>query len=173
MNEEGFTSFLNGLEVSDQELPVSASIPSVQDGVLFFNAGKMSVKYDPMKWKLTPPDQGGRFMFTHSSGSGYAMVIAERLEISMDSLPDVALANAKTADPNARILFQEKRKVQGIEVWFLRFEAELKGIPFVYLGYFYSGKTGTVQMFAFTGKNLLAEFEKDFMEFLDGLSVPD
>ena len=50
------TDFLDGLEIMDEDLPASSqpslapntSVPS-SDGLLDFNAGKMSVKYDPKK----------------------------------------------------------------------------------------------------------------------------
>lgn len=173
-NLEAFDGFLNGLEISDQELPSPApGVPSAKDGVLFFNAAKMSVKYAPDKWKQNPSTETGRFTFHHSSGDAYALVIAERIGVDMDALPEIALKNAAAQDPNAKIVFRDKRRVNGAELWFLKLEAEIKKIPFVYCGYYYSGKNGTVQVLTFTAKYLFAEYEKDFMQFLNGLSVTE
>jgi hypothetical protein len=133
----------------------------------------MSLKYDPQKWKEKPSSTNGRYTLVHSSGDGYALVIAERISLPLDALPEIALNNAKAKDPNAKIVYQEKRQVHGNDVWFLKTEAEIDHTPFVYLGYYYGGPGGTVQVITYTGKNLIKEYEKDFLELLNGLSVSE
>jgi hypothetical protein len=118
-------------------------------------------------------ETAGHFLFRYSEGDGFALVIAERLEVPLDLLPDWVLANAQAKDPNARIVFKEKRHVHGVDVWFIKMEAEANGIPFVYLNYDYGGKAGTVQVMTYTGRKLFGEFEKDFLDFLNGLSVSE
>lgn len=167
------TEFLNGIEISDQEVPSSASREAMPKAGLLLLNSRMSVKYDPNKWKQQRVDAVGHFTFTHSSGDGYAMVIAERISAPIDSLPDIVLSTIQSKDPNAAIVFKEKRKVNGTDVWFMKLETELNGIPLVYCGYYYGGKGGTVQVVAFTGKSLFSEFEKDFMDFLNGLSISE
>jgi hypothetical protein len=41
----------------------------------------------------------------------------------------------------------------------------------VYCGYFYAGENGTVQVVTSPAKNLFAEYESRFMEFLNGLTI--
>ena len=41
----------------------------------------------------------------------------------------------------------------------------------VYCGYFYAGENGTVQVVTYTAKTLLPEYEKEFMDLLDGFVV--
>jgi hypothetical protein len=170
---EASTQFLNGLEISDEDLsPSTNSAPSAkQDGLLYFNTDKMSIKYDQNKWKQKTSGKPGHFEFEHSSGDAYAMIIAERIAFPTDSLPDIALSNAKDADPNAAITFREKRRVNGVDVWFVKIEGVLEKTPFIYYGYYYGGKNGSVQVVTYTGKSLMAEYEKDFMEFLNGFSA--
>ncbi len=84
----------------------------------------------------------GRFSLKLKAGDGYGLVITERVPIPPDSFPSIALENAKKADPKAKITFQEKRKVNGLDVWFLKMEAVVKGIPLSYRGYYYVGKGG-------------------------------
>jgi hypothetical protein len=173
-NVDEFTKFLDGLEISDQELQQSAVIGDSTigaSGVLSVNSGSMSVRYDSKKWKQKTSKEPGRFTFEHSTGDGYAMVIAERIGIPTDSLPDIALSNARESDPNARITFRDKRTVNGVEVWFLKLEAMSSGVPLTYYGYYYGGKSGTIQILTYTGTNLVKEYEKDFMEFLNGFRV--
>jgi len=54
---------------------------------------------------------------------------------------------------------------------FLKIEADVDTVPMVYCGYFYGGENGTVQVVTYTEKSRLPEYEKDFMDFLNGLVV--
>jgi hypothetical protein len=176
-NANEFTAFLNGLEISDQDLPpppaAAQTLLSADNGLLLVNNGTMGIKYDPQKWRKTESKDPGRFTFRHIVGDGFALVIAERLEVPIDSLPAIALANAQKMDSNARITTKEKHDVNGVDVWFLKIEADARGIPFTYYGYYYGGNSGTVQMITYTGRNLASEYEKDFMEFLNGFRLMD
>jgi hypothetical protein len=99
--------------------------------------------------------------------------MGERLPMPFESLPDIVLSNVRSEDPNATMTLKQKRRVNGVEVWFLKMDAELNGIPLTLCGYYYSGKSGTVQVVMFTGKNLFSEFAEDFMGFLNGLWISE
>jgi hypothetical protein len=144
----------------------ATSIP----GLLTINRN-ITLRYDPGKWKQTPSHEAGQFALSHSSGDAQALVIAELIRVPPDSVEDVALANAQFADPNAKVVFRHKRRVNGVDVWFLRIEAEFDTVPMVYCGYYYAGQSGAVQVVTYTTKTLFAEFQNDFMELLNGLAV--
>lgn len=114
---------------------------------------------------------GGRFLFSRSSGGGHALVIAEPIAVPLGSVEDVALANAQLVDPNAKIVFRDQRKVNGVVLRFLKIEADVDAVPMVYGGYFYGGEQGTVQVVTYAEKTRFPEAEKDFMDFLNGFTV--
>ena len=169
-NLADFTELLNGFTASDQPLPASAPADAAVDA-LSLHGGKMSLQFNPKKWTQKPSQEPGRYRFTHASGDGYGLVIAERIAVSMDAFPDIALNNAKNADPNAKIVVREKRKVNGAEVWFLQMDVVVDKTPFAYYGYYYASDAGSVQIITYTGKNLIAEYKDDFLEFLNGFRV--
>jgi hypothetical protein len=171
-NQEGFTRFLNGLEIASSDVPNAPVAESnASAGNLSLNSGKAILKYDTAKWKQKPSTENGRTSLTHLKGDGYALVISERIGVAMDSLPGIALSNAKAADPNARVILQEKRSANGVPVWFVKIGAVVNGTPFTYFDYLYGGDAGTIQVIAFTGTTLAKEYEADFMELLNGLTV--
>lgn len=131
----------------------------------------ITLRYDPKKWTQTPSYDAGQFALMHSSGGGHALIIAERIAVPIDSVADVALANAQAADPSAEVVFRHRRRVDGADVWFLKIDAEAGTVPMVYCGYYYAGRGSTVQVVTYTTKTLLPELEDDFMEFLNGLAV--
>lgn len=164
-NFKGLTDFLNGLEISDKDIP-----PVSTQSELALNS-RISIKYDQKKWKRRQVTEPGRFSFTHSSGDGYALVTFERWPIPADSLPELALKRVRITDPGATIVFREKRKVGGVDVWFLKIDAVVDNIPLAYYGYFYGDKYGSVQVLTYTARTLVSEYDPEFMAFLNGLVV--
>ena len=138
-------------------------------GLLKIN-DNITLRYNAAKWKPTPSHEAGQFTLIHSSGA-HALVIAERIAVPLDALQDVALANAQVADPNAKIVFRNRLRVNGVPVWFVKIEAEFDTVPTVYWGYYYANQSITVQVVAYTTKTLMPASENDMMELLNGLAV--
>jgi len=139
-------------------------------GLLKINRN-ISLRYDPDRWRQTAPDNDGQLALVHSSGDGHALVIAERIAVPRGSVEDIALANAQSVDPKAKIVSRQQRRVNGVDVRFLKIVADVNAVPMVYLGCFYGGEYGTVQVVTYTAKTLLPAYEKEFMDFLDGFTV--
>jgi hypothetical protein len=131
-----------------------------------------SLSYDPAKWRQNKSEQPGRQTLTHVSGDGYAMVISERLQLTRDALKGIVLNNARQAAPDAKIVFEESRVVNGGEITCLEIVGSTQGIEFHYFGYYYAGKAGTVQVLTYTGENLFDEYKADFEELLNGFEPP-
>jgi hypothetical protein len=172
------TEFLNGLEIDDKEFrPTQSAGPENlspgEPNQLSLSDGKFTLPYDSQKWKEKISDRPGRKQLEHVKGEGFALIIAEGLQVPLDSLPDIVLTNAQHASADAKIIFREKKVVNGVEVWHLKTQATLKGIPFTYDGYYYGGKAGTLQLITYTGTSLFDQYEKDFSELLSGLHIKE
>jgi len=61
--------------------------------------------------------------------------------------------------------------VNGQKVKLLQMSAEAQSVKFVYLGYFASNNSGTLQFVCFTSGNLLKNHTADFQNLLNGLVV--
>ena len=173
-NTPDLTNFLDGLVISDEPLTAAASDASSKGPVVLqLNDGKASVQYDPKKWRQEPTGEDGHLTIAHRHGDAYAIIVAERIAISLDAMPDIALKNAQSAAPDARIVSKEKRSVNGVDVWFVKLDATVSGALFRYYDYLYGGKAGTIQLITFTGQNLIAEYEPDLLEFLNSFRVQE
>ncbi len=166
-HQAAMLDLLSGLEIGDRPMPEARR--GQEAGLLTLGVEELRVQFDAKKWTSSELAEAGRFSLKHKTGDGYGLLITERVPIPLESFPQIALENAKKADPNAKITFQEKRTVNGLEVWFLKMEAVVKGIPLSYRGYYYSGSKGAVQLLTFTSAGLMAEYENDFMALLNGL----
>ena len=152
--------------------PLVSTRPAKATEKLDILRGKATVYYDPAAWQITKSDDPNRITLAHANGDGYAMLIAERLEMSMDALRRMALKNAQAAAPNASIIGERNRLVNGKNVLELEIRGTLDGVDFAYLGYYYSSTAGTIQFITYTSSNLIAEYRPTFQELLNGLVVP-
>ena len=99
------------------------------------------------------------------------MIVAERLAIPLLKLKEIAVSNARAAAPDAKVVFEESRRVNDVDVLAMQMEGTIQGIAFTYYGYYYSGPQGSLQVLTYTGTNLFAEYKPSFEQFLDGITA--
>jgi hypothetical protein len=157
--------------VESMNTPGEFKRPKQSTSKVVFNKSKFVVYYNPELWKKYNQDQPTRQMYQHKDGDGYAIVIAERMQVTLESLKNVALSNAKSAAPDARIVLEESRVVNGINVLVLQIKGTIQGMAVTYMGYYYAGSEGCIQVLTYTTDNLFSEFKNDFQDILNGLSI--
>jgi hypothetical protein len=131
------------------------------------------IRYDSNAWK---PDKSedpspGEYYFVAANGDIYIRIISERIEIPLDKMADFALENAKSVDPNTKVTRQAWRNVNGQRCLYLEMEATIKGIPFIFIGHYFSDSSGTIQIMGYTSRNLTNEFRPLIDAFISGLQV--
>lgn len=146
-------------------------IPASANHSVEFLNGRATITMDSARWKQTKSDEQGRLNFQHSSGDVAAMVIAERIAIPMDKLKAIAVSNAKEVSKDVQVVEEGRRNVNGVEVLLMRLEGTVDGVPFAYLGYYYGGDQGSIQVITYTGRNLLDEYRSVMEEFLNGFRL--
>jgi hypothetical protein len=135
--------------------------------------GNFGVWYDEKKWKIgtNQTELGSRTGFNLLRGDGYALVIAEGLQMPLSALRQAAIGNATAVSKDAKVIVEETRTVNGNQVLFMQIDGTIQDIPFSYLGYYYSGKQGAIQVITYTGQSLVSKYRLDMEEFLNGLEV--
>lgn len=138
-----------------------------------FNAkgGKFSVWFDPATWRQKSGDLDNKTVFEHKDGDIYAMVLAERFGMPIESLKEMAIRNARNAAPDLKVTYEENRVVNGKNVLCMKMEGTIEGIPFIYYGYYYADSGGIIQLITYTSQNLFPQYEGEMTKFLDGLVV--
>lgn len=127
--------------------------------------------YNSKKWtKLKAPvNPSSEFSFKNNEKDLYATIIAEQIEVPLDTLAAIAITQAKTATTGLEVAEKEYRTVNGKKVLMVSMTGTIKGIKFTYLNYYYSGPSGSVQILTFTAQNLFKLYRKDAEDFLNGL----
>lgn len=125
------------------------------------------------KWSFTKKTKNtqAEYEFTLKGKDLYAMAITEAVEISPESLADIAFDNAKDAAPDIRIIKKEYRTVNNKKVIYLEMRGTLQSIKFTYIGYYYSNSSGSTQLVAYTGTNLISKYTKEIHGLLNGLTI--
>ncbi len=81
----------------------------------------------------------------------------------------IAIENAKDAAPDIKVINEEYRSVNGVQVLMMQMSGTIRGMRFTYYGYYYSNSNGTIQLLTYTGENLFPNYLNDIEEFLNGL----
>lgn len=125
---------------------------------------------NPKEWSFTKGTDSDafEFQFVLKGEDLYAMLITEKMQIPLESLKGIALENAKNVAPDTKIIKEEYRTVNGIQLLMMQMTGTIQGMRFVYYGYYYSNQNGTVQLLAYTGENLLKNYVDEIELFLNG-----
>lgn len=145
--------------------------PSSATSVASTKIAAFKLTFDGNEWEPTPSDDPTKVTINHASGEIFAVLIAERGQMSVESLRRIALTNARKASQSARAVFQEYRRVNGSTVLCLQMAAEIQGTEFTFLGYYYSDKRGSIQVLTYTYGNLFEEHRSTMTRFLNGFTV--
>lgn len=135
---------------------------------------KYGVWIDPKKWSFkleTDASSSREYVLTLKKEDLYCMVIPEKMVIPLDALAEAAYNNAKRIVPDAKLELEENRKVNGNLVKMLKISGTLSGIKFVYLGYYYSGNAGSVQVVCYTSEQLFDGYKSQMETLLNGFTT--
>jgi hypothetical protein len=128
---------------------------------------------NPKKWffEKSKATDASEYEFTLKNEDVYAMIVAEKIEMPIESLRLVALENAKEAAPDIKIINQEYRNVNGNIVLQMQMAGTISGVKFTFLGHYYSFPNGTIQFLTYTATSLFIEHKKELEDFLNGFVV--
>lgn len=134
--------------------------------------GLCELWYKPAVWKPGPMGHpSAELSLLHFSGDARAILVAEPLQATRQQLKNLALANARKGDPDARVV-QEKTWGRNDRVFLnVRIDLTVKDIPMTLYAFYWTGEKGSVQLIFYTGRNLFGHFESDFNQLFKGLFI--
>jgi len=124
-------------------------------------------------WKKTaaPRNTTAEVQFVHKDKDAYGMILFDHARVPVKKLMQSAVEHLKRSDPDAQIMLAEKRRVNGNEVSCLLSKVTIKGNPFIFYGYYYTGEAGSIQLITWTGESQFGEMKPDMETFLNGFDV--
>jgi hypothetical protein len=126
---------------------------------------------NPKNWNFTKGTENDfyEFKFQKKGGDLFGVLIAEKTQIPIKNLKNIVVNSAKSASPDIKVVKEEYRNVNGMQVLLLQMSGTNQGYRFTYYGYYYSNANGTIQLLTYTAENLFPQFLGDMEEFLNGL----
>lgn len=149
------------------------SKPANASFALKSSRNKAMVYLDPKKWTFSKGKDGAdnEYSFRLLSGDLYGRLITERMNIPLETLPQIVLSNMRAAAPDAEIVKQEYRWVNDRKLLHIRMHGTAAGIKVAYIGYYYSDESGTSQFITYTSQNIANTMMREAEDMLNGFSV--
>lgn len=155
-----------------QSLPPNSTAQRAKT-VIKGKRGTYGIWIDEDKWRMleVSSDPAAELSFSHTTGNGYAKVFDEMAYSPFEELKNIALENIKKTAPDAKITHGEKRSFNGNKVLYMKIEGTVQSIPTAFLGYYYAGEAGTIQIITYAAQDVIDSLEPDCMEFLNGFKI--
>ncbi len=160
-------------EVVITENPAIFTIDKASSFLVKSDRIPVGVNINPKLWsfKKAGEDEAAEFEFQLKNEDLYMLLITEKIEIPVESLSGIAFENAQSAAPDAKIVAQEYRMVNGVKLLMMQMEGTIQGVKFKYFGYYYGGPAGAVQVLCYTASNLFDGYKDEMETLLNGFVV--
>jgi hypothetical protein len=170
---DGTWKYLNEETNESEEIPVNhKQFLKDSKSTFLVKSQKLNIGIwiNPKIWSFTKGTSNDEyeFEFEKKDEDLYGMLISEKMEIPLETLKSIAIENAKSAAPDVKVVKEEYRNVNGVQVLMLQMTGTIQNVKFTYFGYYYSNSNGTIQLLTYTGENLFSNYQKDIEEFLNG-----
>ena len=176
LNSNGTWTYADDHQNSNQTTAISVNNESFvkpNESTFLLKSAKNDSAYwiNPSVWSFKKSTSIGaiEYEFSMKGKDLYGMAITEEMQIPLEMLAEAALGNAKKAAADAKITKKEYRNVNGKKLLYMEMSATLKGIPFTYVGYYYSDASGSTQLVTFTSTGLVPKYKSDIYSLLNGL----
>ncbi len=175
LNANGTWKFLKTGTPVAPEAPKDNSVNAPQHATqkVSDTRGLVELWYIPDKWTAYPKPErlspDASFALIHKTKDAYALGIIERISMPLKTLKKIAVDNAKNVAPDAEVVLDEERQINGNTASIMGITGTIDGIPFRYHSYYWTGEKGSVQVITYTSQNLFAEYHADFNDLLSGI----
>lgn len=134
-------------------------------------AGKYNFKFTEKKWDLmdTTISPYADFSFKYQKGVCYGVILSEESAMPADKVKEAAKYNLEKESKNFSVVKETAITVNDAPGYLLEMDAEIRGIPYTYIGYYFGGSGGAIQVLCWTNQESADDYKKDIIEFLDGM----
>ena len=172
--DDGTWKALDGAEISDEPIktnPKEFTKNNRSGFLLKSNRFNVGFWLDTKKWKFEKANsnESAEYELKLKDGDLYGMIIAEQMEIPLETLKKIAVDNGRQVSPDLVIQNEEYRTVNGLKVLHLQMAGTMQGIKFFYYGYYFSNPNGTLQYVTWSAQNLLNTYQGEIENLLNGL----
>lgn len=174
LHENGTWEYEGNVSSGDHEISVNLNPFEKSDKADFLiksNIVKTGFWINPKEWSFEKSADEGvtEYQLENRNEEIYGLILTEDVEVPILSLRDVAFQNAQNAAPDMKIIKEEFRKVNGLNVLLIKMEGTISGMKLTYLGYYHSTPKSTIQYLTYGISETMEAMEADCEELLNGL----
>lgn len=134
--------------------------------------GGATMWIDPSKWTWVKSDSADAIVFVYQTGMAQARLVANQEPASNEELLEGLLARLEKIDPEPELLFQEKRRINGVDMLCVQVKVNDGKREVVYYGVARGGESGSFELFTVTWAGLLGGYYEDLTKIIEGLELP-
>lgn len=153
--------------LTDKAVGVLVAAPDAK--VLSYNDGRVTLDYGHTSWQ--PPAKEEGYHLEDPKAEAFVKLVVERAEIPTDRLVEVALDNARKTDPKLRVVRRSTRTVNGVRMAVVEFELVSSGVPITFVGHYYGGPEGAVQILGWSSRNQARDYRAQFDLLIEGFRL--
>lgn len=130
---------------------------------------------DPKMWtfRKASSNKSAEYELLNKKENLQVEFITEKLSFPLTTLRKLAINNAKNAAPDAHVIKEEYRTVNGHKVLFMQLGGTISDMQFTYYGYYYSDASSSVQAVVIGEENGNNFSEETAESLLNGFVVTD
>ena len=136
--------------------------------------GDFRVWYNPALWRAAAANADGRVELTYTGGGqGLVVIIPEGTPLPLAQLRTAAIENARRSGSDARIAYEQTRRIGNRDVLLLQIDVTLtaENLAVSYLGHYFGDPRGSVQVVGAMAQRDFAALRPAILELLDGLDL--
>lgn len=154
-------------------LPITVQRPANATVALATRRGDFRVWYDPSIWRLAPETDDARIELRLKTGQAVVVIIPEGTPLPLVALRTAAIENAKRTGPDARIVFEQTRRITNRDALLLQIDATLSADSHAvtYFGHYYGDPRGSIQVVAAVAQRDFARLRQVLQDAIDGLDL--
>ena len=135
-------------------------------------SGAATLWMDPVLWTRVLSARKDTLIFIHKDAEAHGRMIFKSEGKPAQAQTQEVLERVQKVSPEAKFIFEEPRKVNGIDVHCFQIEAPRgDASPMIYYGYVYGDERISIQVFGLVERASLGKYYLDLTGFLNGLEI--
>ncbi len=127
---------------------------------------------NPAKWTWVKSDNEDTLAFLYQTGFAQARLLVGNEPTSNDELLANLLKRLGKVDSEPEVLFQEPRRINGVDMLCVQIRVVNDDRNVVYYGVIRGDQAGSYEMFAVTWEELLGPYYDELTKVIEGLELP-
>ena len=160
------------LVLADEEKELVNRVRGAQATQALKGPGGATVWFNPTKWNWVKSDNEDTLAFVYHTGFAQARLVASDEPTTNEKLLENLLERLSKVGPEPELLFQEPRRINGVDMLCVQIRVTNDERKIVYYGVLRGSDSGSYELFTITWEELLGTYYQELTNMIEGLELP-